>query len=95
MKFREFGVECEAQTHKATWRPARSRRHHHLCLLVPAAILSLGPLDLLLLQPLLLLLQVRRHVIEAHLLQVVEAAARAGRGCETGNGLKACLCVTL
>lgn len=56
-------------------RLTRGLRPLSLCLLVAVGRRRLRPLQLLLLQPLLLLLQVRRHVVEGHLVQVLEAAA--------------------
>lgn len=52
-----------------------------LGLLVAVCFLWRPPLQLLLLQPLLLLLQVRRHVVEAHLVQMLEAVVGPRGGC--------------
>lgn len=62
-------------------RLTRGLRPLSLCLLVAVGRRRLRPLQLLLLQPLLLLLQVRRHVVEGHLVQVLEAAAGLWGGC--------------
>lgn len=52
-----------------------ARRFRHLCSFEAGGALRPRPLLLPALQPLLLLLQVRRHVVKALLLQVIQANA--------------------